>query len=167
MWEVWNFVLSYAEIHTLNTGAMMNEPVSAIMTKNVVTVKPNDTLDKVKNILFDKHFHHIPVVEGPRNKLLGIITSFDLMKLDRRFEDYSRIRVSEVMTTNIVTLESHEKIGAAAMIFLRKLFHGLPIVNQQMELVGIVTTHDVLKYEFDKEYPNDTFELAYRVNEQD
>ena len=62
MWEVWNFVLSYAEIHTLNTGAMMNEPVSAIMTKNVVTVKPNDTLDKVKNILFDKHFHHIPVV---------------------------------------------------------------------------------------------------------
>jgi CBS domain-containing protein len=61
------------------------------------------------------------------------------------------------MTEKVVTLNPHESVGAAAMIFLKHLFHGLPIVNDEKQLVGIVTTHDILKYEFLKEYPNDVF----------
>jgi len=131
---------------------MMNEPISAIMTRNVVTVRPDDPLTVVKDILFQKHLHHIPVVNG--RKLLGIITSFDLVKLGKCEEDYDKIKVKEVMTIKVATMAPHEKIGAAAQVFLENLFHGLPIVNEDYELVGIITTHDILKYEFHKEYPN-------------
>lgn len=134
---------------------MMNEPISKIMTREVITVKPEDKLTVVKDILFSKRIHHIPVVSG--KKLVGIITSYDLIKLGKGHEEYDHILVKEVMTPRIGTLGPNEKIGAAAEVFLENLIHGLPIVNEANELLGIITTHDVLKYEFLKEYPNHQF----------
>lgn len=138
----------------------MNKPLSLIMTKNVVTVSPNDNLSLVKELLFQKKFQHIPVVED--EKLVGIITSYDLMKLDMKFEEYPNIKVESVMTKKVVTLEPNEKIGTVTQIFLRHLFHGVPIVDEHKILKGIVTTHDIMKYEYDKAYPNDELEKAYR-----
>ncbi|RMG77361.1 MAG: CBS domain-containing protein [Bacteroidetes bacterium] len=134
---------------------MMNERLSAIMTTDVVTVNPKDKLTKVKDILFSRGFHHIPVVEG--KKLVGIVTTYDLLKQNRRFEEYDDLLVEDIMTRKVVTLRPNELVGAAAQIFLKHLFHGLPIVNDDRELVGIVTTHDIMKYQFLKEYPNDEF----------
>lgn len=134
---------------------MMNEPISKIMTRNVVTVNPEDKLTAVRDILFHKRIHHIPVVSG--KKLVGIITSYDLVKLGKGHEEYDQITCKDIMTTKIGTLGPNEKIGAAAEVFLENLIHGLPIVNEANELVGIITTHDVLKYEFLKEYPNHQF----------
>ena len=61
------------------------------------------------------------------------------------------------MTKKVVTLGPKELVGAAAMVFLRHLFHGIPIVDDSGKLIGIITTHDLLKYEFQREYPNDIF----------
>ena len=133
----------------------MNERLYTIMTTDVVTVSPNDKLTKVKDILFTRGFHHIPVVNA--GKLCGIITSYDLMRLNEKFENYDKIVVKDVMKEKVVTLTPTELVGAAAQIFLKHLFHGIPIVNEENELVGIVTTHDILKYEFFKEYPEDEF----------
>ena len=131
---------------------MMNEPISTIMTKDVVTVTPEDTLKVVKDILFTRHLHHLPVVQG--KKLVGIFTSYDLVKLGKSAEEYAGIKVEDVMTRKIATMSPNEKIGAAAQVFLENLFHGLPIVDDSNNLVGIITTHDILKYQFHKEYPN-------------
>ncbi|MEK7255391.1 MAG: CBS domain-containing protein [Bacteroidota bacterium] len=134
---------------------MMNERLSSIMTTNVVTVSPEDSLEKVKELLYDKHIHHLPVVHG--RKLVGIVTSWDLMKSEKRFEEYGSMTARDIMTTRVATLRPNELVGAAAMVFLKHLFHGLPIVDDEFNLVGIVTTHDILKYEFQREYPNDIF----------
>lgn len=136
---------------------MMNEPISSIMTKDVLSVKKNDTVQAVADILFRKGVHHIPVVNGS-NRLEGIITSFDLLKLKIPHEKFNEVLVKDVMTSKVATLEANELIGAAAQIFLKNLFHGIPIVNEDRELLGIVTTHDILKYEFKKEYPEFEFE---------
>lgn len=134
---------------------MMNERLSAIMTKDVVTVNPDDSLDRVKELLFKKRIHHLPVVEG--KKLVGIVTSWDLIKSQIDWKDYSKTKVKDIMTRNVATLGPNELIGAAAMIFLKNLFHGLPITDDEGNLLGIVTTHDILLYEYNKEYPNDPF----------
>lgn len=123
------------------------------MNREVITVKPDDSLSRVKEIFFSRRIHHLPVVEG--RKLVGMISYNDLVKVGRNFDEYDRIQVREVMTTKIAALEPEDKIGAAAQVFLENLFHGLPIVNGQKEVVGIVTTHDILRYEFKKEYPNE------------
>ena len=134
---------------------MMNERIHSIMTTDIVTVGPEDSLEVVKELLFEKHFHHLPVVDN--GKLVGIITSWDLIKSNKKFEEYGGIKVKELMTRKVATLGANDSVGAAAMVFLKHLFHGLPIVDEENTLIGIITTHDILKYEFLKEYPDDIF----------
>ncbi|MFM2267623.1 MAG: hypothetical protein RL757_1064 [Bacteroidota bacterium] len=133
---------------------MMNEPISSIMTRQVVTVLPSDNLETVKDIFSRKRIHHVPVVEKS-GKLVGILTTSDLFWLNKSFDDYEKIRVRDVMTHRIAKLELDDKVGTAAEIFLENRFHALPIVDENDHLLGIVTTFDVLKYEFEKEYPKE------------
>lgn len=130
---------------------MMNEPISSIMTTDLITLSPDDTLDRVRAIFLSKRIHHLPVVEG--KKLLGLLTTYDLFKLERPDTKLDNIRVRDAMTTKLAILEPQQKIGVAAEVFLENLFHAVPIVEEG-NLVGIVTTFDVLKYSFKKEYPN-------------
>jgi acetoin utilization protein AcuB len=132
---------------------MLNERISSIMTRNLLTVDVNATLEDVKNLLDKKRIHHIPVVDGKR--LVGIVTTGDLMWLNKPFSEYPSIPVTQVMTRKIATLEPNDKIGSAAEVFLERLFHSIPIVEENGDLVGIVTSHDVLKFEYAKEYPNE------------
>jgi acetoin utilization protein AcuB len=128
---------------------MMNESLSSIMTTELVTLGPKDTLAMADALLRSKRIHHLPIVEG--KKLVGLLTTYDLYKDEHAKSDYPDILIEKVMTTKLATLESIDKVGTAAEIFLAHLFHAIPIVDND-KLVGIVTTHDVLKYCFKKEY---------------
>ena len=129
---------------------MMNEPLSSIMTRNVITVGPDDKLSLARDIFMKNKVHHLPVVHG--TTLLGILTTYDLFKFVRREGDYETTSVKEVMTKHVATLEPKDKVGSAAELFLENRFHAVPIVKEG-ELKGIMTSFDVIKYEFHKEYP--------------
>ena len=130
---------------------MMNEPISTIMTRNVITAGPDDKLSVARDIFRKNRVHHLPIVHG--TKLLGILTTYDIFKMIDSIEDYDKILIKDVMTTHVATLEPEDKVGSAAELFLENLFHAVPIVKDG-ELKGIVTSFDVIKYEFHKEYPS-------------
>lgn len=67
-------------------------------------------------------------------------------------KDYPTTKVGNVMTKILATIESTDKVGTAAEVFMEHLFHALPVVDNG-RLVGIVTSFDVLRYEYNKEYP--------------
>ena len=129
----------------------MNEPISSIMTKEVITINSNQPISDVRKIFTANRIHHLPVVDD--NKLTGIITTGDLWSSETAPADYGTTKVKELMTTKMATLEPHQKIGIAAEVFLENLFHALPVVKGD-ELLGIITSFDVLKYQFKKEYPS-------------
>ncbi len=66
------------EIHELK-GLLEKLKVKEIMTKDVVTVKPDTPLKEAAQKLFDGGFHSLPVMDG--KKPIGIITSTDLLKV--------------------------------------------------------------------------------------
>ena len=128
------------------------DQVSTIMSKDLITVHPKDTLQDVKGI-FEKHrIHHLPVVEF--KKLVGIISKTDLLHYQRNysevpykdvFED-SRLKaysVGEVMTKGMATLSPDDRIDVAIEVFRENILHAIPIVNGG-ELVGLLTTHDII-----------------------
>lgn len=129
---------------------MMNERITTIMTPHPVSVSPSDTLEDVKRLLLHSRIHHLPVVDG--DQLVGLITTYDLWRQDQDFADYGSIKASEIMTTRLAKLSPDDKVGTAAELFLDKRIHALPVV-QDGRLLGIVTSFDVLKYNFRKEYP--------------
>lgn len=130
---------------------MMNETVNTIMSTNLITVAPSNNLFEVRQIFMKNAIHHLPVLQNGR--LVGILTTYDLWKNEISPQDYERTLVAEVMTTRIAKISPTDKIGTAAELFLDNRFHSLPIVDHNNNLVGIVTSHDVLKYEYLKEYP--------------
>lgn len=130
---------------------MMNELVHTHMTKDVTTLGPDSTLGEAREILIGKHIHHIPIVEG--KKLVGMVTSWDIFKLGKSVAEYQDMKIKEIMTTKVATLDPDQHLGAVAEVLTRHLFHAVPIVNDDHELMGIVTSTDIIRYEHTKEYP--------------
>lgn len=134
-------------------------PVSAIMTVDVITVAPDDTMDKVQAIFRDHEIHHIPVTEN--GKVVGIISESDYLRLQNSFslfktkssEDYNDVLmrsllVKEVMTQQVAKLRPDDTVALAAGFFRENLFRALPIVEPNGKLAGIVTTYDLLNFAF-------------------
>lgn len=127
-----------------------NEPVTRIMTPNPVTVHRGMRVSDVRRILAEGRFHHLPVVDGP--KLVGIISSTDLLRLQWGMDDERGLdslldhfkAIPEVMSVPD-TITPKTTIRRAVEILAEGRFNALPVVSDQ-NLVGIVTTRDVLRY---------------------
>ena len=131
---------------------MMNEFVKTIMTTDLITVNPQTKLSSVRQIFMSHKIHHLPVMD--KDKLVGLVTTYDMWKNEIAPSEYADANVSRVMTTSIAKIRPHDKIGTAAELFLDNRFHALPVINEHNHLVGIVTSFDVMLYQFKKEYPN-------------
>jgi acetoin utilization protein AcuB len=121
--------------------------------KQLVTVNPEDSLMHVKEIFETHSFHHIPVVRF--HEIVGIISKSDfehflggatLYQSDRLLREnrLKREKAEEIMTTRMGKVESTDRINVALEIFNLNRFHALPVVDND-ELVGIITTYDILK----------------------
>lgn len=128
-------------------------PVSTIMSRNLLTVNEKDKLSAIKEI-FDQHkIHHIPVVRF--KKIVGIISKTDFLYFMRgftqneedRFVNDARLKAytaDEIMTTGLAKLEPTDRINVALEIFKINMFHAIPVIDNE-ELVGIITTHDIIR----------------------
>ncbi|WP_075340988.1 CBS domain-containing protein [Tenacibaculum agarivorans] len=130
-----------------------NEFVSSIMSTNLVTVKPTDRVSSIKN-LFELHkIRHLPVISG--QNIVGILSKIDVLEdqYDENFRDFinadikleSTLTVKELMTKNVVVVDSKTSIRDAAKILSTKEFHALPVVEAKV-LVGILTTTDLIQF---------------------
>lgn len=128
-------------------------PVSSLMTKKVIAVGPEDELLLVKDIFATNNIHHLPVVR--HDTLVGMVSRIDFdvyfKTLSRHFEDrfvndtLLRVhRVKEIMTSKLAKLEPDDRINVALEVFKVNRFHALPVVKDG-ELVGILTTYDIIK----------------------
>jgi len=119
------------------------------MVTDLVTVNPEDNLLTVKKI-FDTHtFHHLPVVRF--RKIVGIVSKTDFSHFTggvnhggERADLLERTKVEDIMTRGVGKLEPDDRINVALEIFSKNWFHALPVVEND-ELVGIVTTQDVIR----------------------
>lgn len=147
-----------------------NNPISDIMTTNLVTVSPDDYLSRVTKIFESHDFHHLPVVKHG-NKLVGIISKEDFQKMNYYFfekmakengaaRQQEGLRASDIMTPYPLNVDPEDTIGLAADIFLANRFHALPVIEDG-DLVGIVTSHDLIRYAFTTAYEPEEKEELY------
>ncbi|WP_243389313.1 CBS domain-containing protein [Avrilella dinanensis] len=128
-------------------------PVSDIMTKDLIVLNPAQSLYEAE-ALFKKHkIRHIPVVES--KKLLGILSHSDLLRIsfaDLTDEEdyvesvvYDMYTIDQVMAKAPITVNVDATVKEVAEVLSQQSFHSLPVVEND-ELVGIVTTTDLINY---------------------
>lgn len=122
------------------------DPISCILTRDVITVHPNTLAEDVKIIFNQKTIHHLPVVDD-YGHLEGIISKIDLYRMEKllvkRPSTSPPLKAKNFMTKHPRFLSSDIELAEAAYIFLENKFHALPIVDNGI-VVGIITTHDLL-----------------------
>ncbi len=129
-------------------------PVQTLMTTNLITVNPGDKLTRVKEIFEANNIHHIPVVSY--KQIVGMISKTDFIYFMRgfsrneedRFVNEARLRAykaEDIMTKGLAKLTPDDRINVALDIFLENRFHAIPIVREGGELVGLITTFDIIK----------------------
>ncbi len=130
--------------------------VASIMTKDAISVRSDTAIDEINTIFDNYKFHHLPVLDS--GELKGMISKSDYLKIRHMLayalsgqiginDLYSTLRASDIMTSHPLCIEPSDTIGMAADIFLENVIHALPVVEEG-ELVGIVTSHDILAYVF-------------------
>lgn len=139
--------------------------ISDIMTKNVETVSPADSIKDAVNLMMDSKLSTIPVINS-EYQCVGILSRSDLtemflqednelsqaldtdliaLKWLQQSLDTSEVRqVKELMSYEVATIRSDESLMHACKEMARLQVHHLPVVDDSDTVVGIVSTFDVV-----------------------
>lgn len=131
-------------------------PISKIMSKDILTVNKTHTLKEVNEILKNKNVRHVPVVSG--KNVIGMLSSTDIQKIsfintvdgdELTTGMFDVLTIEQVMSKDLKTMQQDETIYDAAVLLSEKNFHAIPVLDGE-DLVGIVTSTDLLKYLVDQ-----------------
>jgi acetoin utilization protein AcuB len=132
---------------------MKQELVKDWMTRNVVTITPDTTLPEAHRLMTEKCVRRLPVVND--GLLVGIITLGDVRgaepsgatSLSIWEVNYllNQLKIEEIMTHNLITIFPNATIGQVAGLMLEHKISGLPVVDGEMKLVGIITESDIFR----------------------
>jgi CBS domain-containing protein len=144
--------------------------VRDVMTRQVVTLSPEESIEQAARKLRENRISGAPVVEGER--VVGIVSEADLMrlfegemsinlvlpspleiielpiKMHRQLKEAAKRlaarRVADIMTRGVITIDEEASIEEAARIMAKHGINRLPVLKEG-KLVGIVTRADVIK----------------------
>jgi len=143
--------------------------IKEIMKTEVVSVKKDEKINNVAQLLFKNRFHAVPVVEG--EKIVGIITENDFFikdtgnlflpsyidflekfrKLDslpeNKRENVKKLldaRAEDIMTKNCVCVSPEEDVLQLVETYRKTRYNSFPVVDKDNNLVGIVTSADIM-----------------------
>jgi len=121
--------------------------LETIMTTDLVTIGVDDNLDAARKVMHEKRIRHLPVVDSA-GKLVGLVTITNVLAATDSFlrdEDSKlhpeQIPVTDVMVSDVVTVDEHAGIRQAAVFLEKHRIGCLPVVTDG-ELKGIVTDTD-------------------------
>lgn len=118
--------------------------VKDICTRSVVTITPDETLDKASEKMFLHSISRLVVVKD--NRPVGIITEKDITRyLTNITKPINQIKVSEIMKTPLITISLNDTVQNAARKMLEHNISSLVIVEDS-ELKGIITKLDIAKF---------------------
>jgi CBS domain-containing protein len=145
----------------------MSVTAKDIMTTDVLSVRPSDSIEKVASILMENKISGLPVVND-EGSLVGLISEGDLVFQNKKisppavvdilgaliivgsqekyYEDIKRTLASNVeslMINDVITVNPEQTIEELASMMIDKNVNRLPVIDGD-KLVGIVTRHDLI-----------------------
>jgi len=114
-----------------------------VMSRRVVSVRPDTSLERVRHVLTENRFSALPVVDD-RFRLVGIVTTFDLLRADTSSSGDPGGTVADVMTRDPLTMAPDATVPVIAHRLRRYgELRAMPIVERGL-LAGIVTRADLM-----------------------
>jgi len=128
--------------------------VKDLMRTNVVSLHIGDTLGVAEDIMSMGRIRHLPVVDEEQ-RVVGLVSQRDLFRASvssvlgfdraKEHEWMGKIKVRDIMTKQVVTVDAEAGIAEAVDKFVSDKIGCLPVADAQGKLVGLVTETDCLR----------------------
>jgi CBS domain-containing protein len=116
--------------------------VHEVMSRNVLVVSPDDTIEKVATLMAQVNCGALPV--GENDRLVGMITDRDIaLRAAAKGNPPDRCTVREVMSPGVKYVFEDETTQEAADSMSGLQVRRLPVLNREKRLVGIVSLGDL------------------------
>ena len=112
--------------------------VKRTMSKNVVSVSVPGNREKVLDLMRKENVAVLPVVKEDTDILVGVITRSDLIN------NPDEEQIAMLMTRNLVTISPDDDVTDVARVMIENDVRRVPVVNEDGELVGIITSFDLV-----------------------
>lgn len=116
-----------------------------VMTEDLVFCTPQDTVSKAAQLMKREDIGPVLIVDNERSKtLVGIVTDRDLaLKVVGEGRDPQKTKVEDVMTRKLITCHADDNVENAMKAMAQYQLRRIPVVNENMKLVGIISQADV------------------------
>lgn len=124
------------------------------MSSPAVTIPPDMPFQDALKLMREKGFRRLPVVNA-KGKLIGIVSERDLLYAEPSPASslsvwelnylLSQLHVKELMTKDVISTTPDTPIEAAAEIMSTRKIGGLPVVDEENHVVGVITETDIFK----------------------
>ena len=133
---------------------MTKELVKDNMTTSVMTVSPDTSLTDAHHLMTSNKIRRLPVVDG--DNLLGIVTLTDVQQAQPSDATslsvwelnylLSKLTIKKIMTAPVMSISQDANIKEAANMMLNNKFGGIPVVDADGKLVGLITESDIFRF---------------------
>lgn len=124
--------------------------VADVMTKVVVTVEPEENLDEVAQRFVQRHLSSAPVIDA-KGQCVGILSAADFVRRQitpaRQNEATHNGHCSLVrdeMTPAVRAVRAEQSLLSAARVMCAQHIHHLPVIDDQLRPIGVVSTMDIV-----------------------
>lgn len=136
-----------------------NVQITKIMSKDLITAKHGDKISTVRKVMDDNGIHHLPVVSG--KKLIGIVSTPDILRYtfsaafvsdgsDNDAAIDKAVTLENVMVHDICSIKDTDTVKHAVQLLSTSDYNSLPVIDNEGNLVGIVTSKDIINYLLDQ-----------------
>lgn len=120
--------------------------IEQLMTKEVATCCPEETLNEAARIMWERDCGFVPVVAGAERRVVGVVTDRDVcMATYTRGQVLPQIRVGDVMSSAVRTCRPSDDLKAAEWAMREAQVHRLPVVDDVDQLLGVISLADIAR----------------------
>ncbi|MBN9655387.1 acetoin utilization AcuB family protein [Halobacillus sp. GSS1] len=122
--------------------------VEEIMKEKVITLSPEETIEKALKLLHEHHIRHIPII-NEKNEVIGIVSDRDVRDASPSVFDKETAHeelknpIRSIMTSPVTTVHPLDFVEEVASIFYEQEIACVPVTRDE-KLVGIITEKDML-----------------------
>jgi acetoin utilization protein AcuB len=123
------------------------------MTKSPIVIDEYTSIMKANQLMKENGIRRIPVVKN--NKIVGIVSDRDIkeaapskatsLDVHELYYLLSEIKIKDIMTSNPITIKDIDSVEKAAVIMLENKISGLPVIDSESNVIGMITQTDVFK----------------------
>lgn len=132
------FLLEAGQLNYVVNGFLSDIFVEDVMTQEVAKIMENSSIDEAAKLMLEENVTHLPVVVD-HDKLIGIVTAWDISKAVA----LKCSKLDEIMTKDVIITRPADHIELAAEKMKKYNISSLPVVDDNGEVIGIITTDHI------------------------